>query len=259
MLKKGIFLVSLFLLISCMALVPSKGALAQVFCNGDFESGDLSDWYHAGDVAVTGSDNVISDTYTAYITTSSSAVGEMCSFLFSEPAYPEYVPIAVDVSFLVRYKTNNIASCWPYEDPFTAELALWFTEIFEEPPRAMEIVTIKADGITPGPNATVCTVDEHVNTCFYPPVLPPLMTVENGYRYETPTLVVRQRIQHNSCNPVHIKFSICDWWDASEDSAAYLDDVVIDFLYPSAAGVNTPRKGDHHPPLAPLVPCERDE
>lgn len=89
MLKKGISLVSLFLLISCMALIPAKGALAQGFLNDGFETG-LGFWSSAGDVGLTNEYNVISDSQTAFITTDNNgtgiigpAVGNMCSFLYS--------------------------------------------------------------------------------------------------------------------------------------------------------------------------------
>jgi hypothetical protein len=199
-----------------------------LFGNGDFETGDLTAWDGAGDVGVA-NENVISGSYSAYLTTAGSlddgsplsgspAVNDMCSFLWSGVFYPAASPQAVLVNFKVRYKTNEGIGPYAIEDPFTAELVTGQGTV--------DLVTIKADGITPGPGTTVMNLSTGLQIPP-PPTVPPVAVVEGLYFMETPTLAVSSRIPYGSCDPVFIKFMICDFLFIDFDSAAFVDDVSI--------------------------------
>jgi hypothetical protein len=230
-------------LVVVVGLTPVETVWAGVgpFSNGDFETCDLTGWISAGDAGADGEFNVISGSCSAFITTAgsrvegrpfsgSSAVGDMCSFLVSGLIYPTVTPQAVQVSFKVRYKTDEGIGPYAIEDPFSAELITGLGTV--------DLLTIKADGVTPGPGTTV------INTATGLP-LPPPPTVPPAvagtlYRMETPTLVVSSRIPYGSCDLVAVKFSICDFLDSSKDSAAFLDDVVITIVSPTGRDIAEP-------------------
>ena len=61
-----------------------------------------------------------------------------------------------------------------------------------------------------------------------PPQIPPFEE-DDLYDFETPRLPVRSEIKLKGCEPVQIKFQICDWGDDAVDSAAFIDAVKISF------------------------------
>ena len=159
--KKIFFFLSVFFLVSGMMFLPSQGVAQPVpvpFCNGDFESGILGDcWHGTGDVGVADF-NVISGLYSAFMTNApgyldgystqvqlseSPAYRDMCSWMDSGFAFPANVPQAVNVSFKVRYKTDEDPWNTGCTDPFEVKLATLNGTI--------ELVDISTDGITPGP------------------------------------------------------------------------------------------------------------
>jgi hypothetical protein len=89
----------------------------------------------------------------------------------------------------------------------------------------VDLLTIKTDGIfwTKGD-----PTNTEVKKLRHPPEIPPF---EPGdlFLFETPTLAVRSEIELKGCEPVQIKFQICDWGDAAFTSAAFLDAVEISF------------------------------
>ena len=227
MAKRIFFLISVLFLISGMMAMPSQ-IMAQngFFCNGDFESGDLECWYGEGDTGVADF-NVISGSYSAFMTTAGSddalsgnpAYNDMCSWLESGLAFPVNVPQAVNVSFKVRYKTDEDPGDVYCEDPFNAKLVTVGGTI--------ELVVVETDGITPGPGATVKNM---VTGAFIrPPMLAPFTCGEGLFACETPVFEVKKRLKYSSCEPVFLKFTICDRCDEDVDSAVFIDDVQITF------------------------------
>jgi hypothetical protein len=81
-----------------------------------------------------------------------------------------------------------------------------------------------------------------------PPTVPPIAVVGGLYLNETPTLQVISQIPYNSCDPVGIKFSICDFLFFDVNSAAFVDDVVITLLGGGGGG------GEGPPDIGP-TPC----
>ncbi len=205
--------------------------------NGDFETGDLTGWLGFGDAGVADF-NVLSGGYSAFITTGVGAVGGMCSFLLSGPIFPATTTQALKVSFKVRYKTDEGIGPYACEDPFTAELITGKGTV--------DLLTIKADGVTPGPGTKVQRLD---TGAFLPapPTIPPSVG-EGLYADETPTLLANSTIIYTGCDPVLIKFTICDSFceplsGENFDSAAFLDDVLI-----------TPISGGGGAPCPPPAP-----
>lgn len=249
MAKRIFFLISVLFLLSGIMAMPSQ-IMAQdgSFCNGDFESGDLDCWYGTGDTGVADL-NVISGSYSAFMTTANAtdalsgnpAHNDMCSWLESGLAFPVNVPQAVNVSFKVRYKTTEDPWDNNCEDPFNAKLVTVGGTI--------ELVEVETDGITPGPGATVKNM--MTGTFIRPPVLPPFTYVEEagiGWWYETPVFEVKKRLKYSSCEPVFLKFTICDRCDEIVDSAVFIDDVQITFE--DKDSLTSRRLG------GPPVPCE---
>ncbi len=236
--RRIVFIVSVVLLLSGMTLMPPEdgvaGSLPPGLCNGDFETGDLQCWGGVGDVGVADF-NVLSGTYSAYITTApgggeadppplsgTPAFNDMCSWLDSNEAFPEYVPTAVEVSFLVRYKSDQRYGGRYYEDPFDAKLVTLNGTV--------PMVTIETDGLTPGPFSTV--IDTSTGLPLTPPTLPPFSGIDEPlYEWQTNTLQVSSTLSFTDCAPVWVKFSICDRVDDGVPSAAFIDDVVINFVY----------------------------
>ncbi|MFZ5906069.1 MAG: hypothetical protein ACOYVJ_01490 [Nitrospirota bacterium] len=259
--KKILFLIAVCFLSCGMMLLPSQGAAQNgFFCNGGFETGDLECWSGTGDVGVFDLD-VISGYYTAFMTTAGGydqyspqvqlsenpAYNNLCTWLYSGEAYPVNVPQAVNVSFRVRYLTDEGPWNTGCTDPFDAKLATSIGTI--------ELVDISTDGITPGPGASVRNMT--TNTYLVPPVLPPFMCeVENGpeqsglFSCETPVFEVRKRLTYASCEPVEIRFAICDHCDDVVDSAVFLDDVQITFEDSPGTGFWQPGMGGGGP-----IPC----
>ena len=247
-----IFLVSVVLLAGnslVLAIIPDN-------LNEGFESGIPSDWKKAGSVGTT-NQNPISGNYSAYMDTSNGAgkaVQDMCSFMVSKAVAPQYVPENVRVSFLVKYKTeepdNEIYQAPSdlsrvREDPFTVELLI----LNSSEMKSVDLVTIKTDGITPGPNTTVVGYDTGIS--YDPPVHTPFDDRAGGTR-TSPVLRVDTTLLYNSCDPVSIKFSICDWWDKDDTSTAYIDDVKIEFDYPDQRTIS---KRGHPLIINQLIPC----
>lgn len=240
--KKMVLLISVFFLIAGFMALPSQGMAQPIFfCNGDFEYGDLSCWSGTGDIGVADF-NVISGYYSAFMTTApgnlngfvpevqlsgSPAVNDMCSWIESGMALPVNVPQAVNVSFKVRYKTDETPWNTGCTDPFEVKLVT--------PGGSIELVDISTDGITPGPGATVRNMT--TNTFIRPPVLPPFtceepdsVIAQNGlFACETPVFEVKKRLTYSSCEPVWVRLNICDRCDPDVDSAAFIDDVQITF------------------------------
>lgn len=250
-----IFLVSVVLLAG-NSLVLANGIPDYLY--EGFELGIPSDWKKAGKVDTT-NQNPISGIYSAYMDTSNgteAAVQDMCSFMVSKAVAPQYVPKNVRVSFLVKYATkepddeiyeapNNLSKV--REDPFTVELLI----LNSSEMKSVDLVTIKTDGITPGPNTTVVGYDTGIS--YVPPVHTPFGDRAEGEGTRTsPVLRVDTTLLYNSCDPVSIKFSICDWWDKDDTSTAYIDDVKIEFDYPDQRTIS--KKG--HPLIInQLIPC----
>lgn len=263
MVKRIFFLISVLFLISGIMALPSQVMANGFFYNGDFESGQLDCWYGTGDTGVADF-NVISGYYSAYMTTApganngysaqallsgNPAYNNMCSWLDSGMAFPVNLPQAVNVSFKVRYKTDEIPWNTGCSDPFDVKLATVFGTI--------GLVDIATDGITPGPGATV----KNLMTGAYtrPPVRPPFIceepdmeTVQNGlFMCETPVFEVKKKLTYSSCEPVFVKFTICDRCDDVVDSAAFIDDVQITFEDKLAGIFVSPGMGGGQP-----TPCD---
>lgn len=246
MVKRTFFLISVLFLISGIMAMPSQVMANGSFCNGDFESGDLDCWDGTGDTGVADF-NVISGSYSAFMTTANAtyalsgnpAWNDMCSWLESGWAFPVNVPQAVNVSFKVRYKTDEIPLNNYCEDPFNAKLVTVGGTI--------ELVEVETDGITPGPGATVKNM--MTGAFIRPPVLPPFTCDEGLFGCETPVFEVKKRLKYSSCEPVFVKLTICDRCDADADSAAFIDDVQITFE-DKKAGLISPGLGGQP------VPCE---
>jgi hypothetical protein len=122
------------------------------------------------------------------------------------------------VAFKVRYKTNEAVGPFSFfEDPFHAE--------FVTAQGAVDLLTIKTDGI-------FWTGKDPTNTKVFglrsPPKIPPFKP-GNLFASETRTLSVQSEIKLKDCEPVSIKFQICDWFDTVVDSAAFLDAVRFSF------------------------------
>jgi hypothetical protein len=123
------------------------------------------------------------------------------------------------VAFRVRYKTDEGTGPLAFfEDPFHAE--------FVTAQGALDLLTIKTDGVfwTRG-DPTQTRVR---GAGALPPRIPPFKPGD-VFGSETPNLTVRSEIKLKGCEPVRIKFQICDWADTVVDSAAFLDTVKISF------------------------------
>ena len=226
--KKSVYVLFLAVLILGSS-VTSFAGWGNVFTNGNFESGNLNYWSWNGDVGIDSGqfENVISGSYTAYLTTDDTesnfsgnyAVGGICSYL-QNGVMPTYVPKKVNVSFKVRYKTNECIfyNNW-YEDPFTATLATGSGSVL--------LAAIESDGVTNGPYSKI--KNTVTNTFLVPPVLPPTIASPVMFCDETPTLLVTSSMPYSSCDLVRIKFQICDSWYDNGMSAAFIDDVAITF------------------------------
>jgi hypothetical protein len=122
------------------------------------------------------------------------------------------------VAFKVRYKTNEGVGPFEFfEDPFHAQL--------RTVKGTVDLLTIKTDGIfwTKGD-----PTNTEVKKLRKPPQIPPFKPGDL-FDFETRTLSVESKIKLKGCEPVVIKFQICDWFDAEVDSAAFLDAVKISF------------------------------
>jgi hypothetical protein len=207
----------------CVAL---SCALAGILCgiaraqeppNGDFEAGVLDPWQGSGDVGVS-QENVLQGAFSGFLTTGVNAVGEVCSTLNSAFVFPPTDRARVKAAFEVRYKTDEETGPLQFfEDPFHAQ--------FVTAKGTVDLLTIKTDGI-------FWTEEDPTNTKVHglrpPPQIPPFKPGD-VFAFETPTLSVRSEIKLKGCEPVQIKFQICDWFDTIVDSAAFLDAVKISF------------------------------
>lgn len=235
--KKLVSVVAVMLFLGFSATSAFAGFAA--FTNGDFETGDLTGWSSTGDVAAFGAVNVISGLFSGAITTSdvglvslSPAVGGVCSYLQSGGVFPTHEKSAVTVSFKVRYKTAEDIGPLQSWDPFHASLANGLGDI--------NLLSITSSGITPGPNVTVKRLD--TNTLLpAPPTFPPFFTPGVFLTNETPTLLVTTSLAYTGCTPVSLIFRICDLRDGSVDSAAFVDDVVINVVSSLSIGSTSPR------------------
>jgi len=210
----------------------SEGYYSSELPNGDFESGELLPWFGSGDVGVANV-NVLDGFSSAFITTAefdhlstSPAVGGVCSHLMSPPVYPPFGSGKTEVYFKIRYKTDEfIGPPAFYVDPFHATLTT--------AQGSVDLLTIGIDGIfwSEGGGVETEVVDETTGEELKtPPELPPFELSDDGlFAYETPTLDVYSELSLEGCAPVQIRFQICDWWDSIVDSAAFVDEVSIEF------------------------------
>jgi hypothetical protein len=189
--------------------------------NGDFEDGVLDPWFGSGDIGVF-EENVLKGAFSGFLTTGNlsgiPAVGDVCSTLESGEVFPSTDRARVKVAFKVRYKTNEGTGPFAFfEDPFHAQL--------RTAKGTVDLLTIKTDGIfwTKGD-----PTNTEVKKLRHPPQIPPFKPGDL-YASETPTLSVRSELKLKGCEPVVIKFQICDWSDQVVDSAAFLDEVKIKF------------------------------
>jgi hypothetical protein len=192
--------------------------------NGDFEDGFLETWSGNGNIAVS-EENVLEGLTSGLLTTGhlggpafDPAVGDVCSNLSSAFVFPPTDRARVKVAFKVRYKTDESVGPFSfYEDPFHAQ--------FVTSKGTVDLLTIKTDGIfwTKGD-----PTNTEVKKLRHPPQIPPFKPGDL-FASETPTLSVRSEIKLKGCEPVQIKFQICDWGDTIVDSAAYLDEVKFKF------------------------------
>jgi len=210
------------LVASCVLAGLSYGsAAAQEPPNGDFEDGVLEPWQFLGEVGVS-EENVLEGAQSGFLSTGGNAVGEVCSYLISPFVFPPSDRARVKVAFKVRYKTNELDPF--FEDPFHAELVT--------AKGSVDLLTIKRDGLfwTKGDPTNTRVRDEAAGQRFRsPPQLPPFEEGLGDFVSETPILSVRSKMRLKGCEPVRIKFQICDWLDPGVDSAAFLDEVTIDF------------------------------
>jgi hypothetical protein len=210
------------LVLSCaLAALPCGIATAQEPPNGDFEDGVLDPWFGNGDVGVS-EENVLEGDFSGFLTTGAlsgvPAVGDVCSNLSSAFVFPPTDRARAKVSFKVRYKTDEETGPFQeFEDPFHAQ--------FVTAKGTVDLLTIKTDGIfwTKGD-----PTNTEVKKLRHPPQIPPFKEGDL-FRFETPTLSVSSKIKLKGCEPVQIKFQICDWGDTVFDSAAFLDAVKISF------------------------------
>lgn len=211
------------LVLGC-ALAGMPGiAAAQEPPNGDFEAGVLDPWFGSGDIGVS-QDNVLEGLWSGFLTTGPNAVGEVCSYLHSPDVFPPTDQARAKVTFKVRYKSNEFTGPSAFfEDPFHAE--------FVTARGALDLLTIKTDGIfwTKGDPTGTRVINEATGTKLQgPPQIPPFGPGA-FFGSETPTLSASSEIKLKGCEPVRIKFEICDWVDQIVDSAAYVDAVTISF------------------------------
>ncbi len=227
MFRKITLVVFIFLVICGIGLVSSERAFAgfgfSFFGNGNFETGDFTDWEYTGSVWMdsTGNspNNVIDGTYSAYLDNDPAYTVGSCSFLWSGFAFPTNIPKAVNVNFKVRYKTDESPyGLQIYDDPFHA--------MVKTAHGSVNAVTIGSSGLTQGPGFTV--KNTATNTVLAAPTMPPFHAGVI-YENETPTLWVSGSVAVKDCNPVYIMFDICQSVDLDVDSAAWVDDVNISF------------------------------
>jgi hypothetical protein len=208
------------LALGCVLAGSTVGiAAAQEPPNGDFEEGILDPWIGNGDTGVS-DENVLEGDFSGFLTTGENAVGEVCSTLDSDLIYPPTDQASAEVAFKVRYKTDENVEAEPFQffqDPFHAEL--------RTVKGTVDLLTIKTDGIfwTEGD-----PTDTDVQNLRPPPQTPPF-NPGDVFAFETRTIKVSSEIKLKGCEPVAIKFQICDWADQIVDSAAFLDDVTISF------------------------------
>jgi hypothetical protein len=222
-----------------MAAIALSGATAQAQAQEqefDFEDGLLEPFFGSGDFGVSEVNELDGD-FSAFITTrnedeeplsGSGAVGNVCSFLLSPFIFPPTTRSTVRARFEVRYKTDEgTGSFATFEDPFHVQLV---TER-----GAVDILTIKTDGIffSDSRPRTVVEEERAGGNLFPLPRPPSIPTFLGGdlFGQETRELVVVSSLSlaGSGCDPVQLKFSICDWSDTVVSSAAFIDDVEFDF------------------------------
>ncbi len=205
-----------------LAALPGIAA-AQEPPNGDFETGVLDPWFGTGDIGVS-QDNVLEGFFSGFLTTGPNAVGEVCSFLHSAYVVPPTDQASAKVTFKVRYKTNEFTGPFAFfEDPFHAE--------FVTAQGALDLLTIKTDGIfwtKGGPTETTVINGATGKKLPGPPQIPPFGPGVT-FGSETPAFSATSNIKLKGCDPVRIKFEICDWGDQIVDSAAFVDAVKFSF------------------------------
>jgi hypothetical protein len=206
----------------------------------DFEEGVLFPFEADGDAGVL-NENVIEGNFSAFINTDDGggatlsddpAVGFVCSFLDGPEIFPETQEATLRVEFEVRYKTaEDVGSFEGFEDPFHTQLVTG--------QGAVDVLTIKTDGIF-FPNSLPRTVvfeeaqegggDVRLPR---PPLIPTFVETDFFvFDSETRELSVRSALSlsGSGCDPVRIKFNICDWGDDQVASAAFIDEVQFDFI-----------------------------
>jgi hypothetical protein len=191
-----------------------------------FEDGVLDPFEGRGDAGIS-DENVLEGNFSAFITTGAGAVGEVCSFLLSPFIFPPTDEATVRVEFEVRYKTNEGTGPFAeFEDPFHTELVTGQGTV--------DVLTIKTDGIFfPGsrPRTVVFEEVEEGGEDVRLPRPPTIPFFAEGvfFGQETRELSVRSTLALTGCDPVRLKFDICDALDTIVDSAAFIDEVEFDF------------------------------
>lgn len=225
---KRFLMTTICLVVFTLTIAFSQSALA--ITNGDFELGDFTGWGGDGLYDITTSE-AISGNYSAIIATEDEAFSPgSCTFLYSNAIFPQFYAQEVTANFKVRYATAEMNPGYYqfYSDPFQAML---------KTDRGMvTMVSINTDGLTPGPRTTVTRMDTNSN--LMAPIIPSF-TLDEGtyYPYNTPVYNVTTTVGLTStCNPVQMKFYICNWDDDEVSSAAYIDDVAITFKNFSVGG-----------------------
>jgi hypothetical protein len=176
--------------------------------------------------------NVIEGNFSAFIAAGGGAVGNMCSFLLSPFIFPETNRATVRVEFEVRYKTKEGSGPFAeFEDPFHTQLV---TER-----GAVDVLTIKTDGIFFSNSRPQTVVLEEVEEggadvrLPRPPLIPTFVETDFAFfDVETRELSVISTLSlaSSGCDPVRLKFQICDEEDAEFNSAAFIDEVQFDFI-----------------------------
>jgi hypothetical protein len=225
MVRKVMFFVFMLVIMAGLTMVSAEKAFAGfAFGNGNFETGDLSDWFTFGDVFVDSTsidNNVIAGNYSAALINDewyyNWPFGLACSSMGSGWASPTYVPQAVKVTFKVRYKTDWYPGEW-ITDP--AHALVWTSG------SAINAFSINPSGVTAGPGFSITRLDTNV------PVHNGMPPFNSGalFDWETPTLLVTGTIPVSNCDSVAVEFDICNMLQWDTFSGLWVDDVSISFV-----------------------------
>jgi len=221
------------LMISCiLGLTMAGPAQADIICNGDFEDGDLSCWNSTGFVALDTPPFTIAGNYTAFLNT--QGINDVCSWLWSDNVYPMFVPKSVTVKFKVRYMTDEPITPTQVDDPMHAVLK------FSDGNGDVNMLSMSSNGVMAGPGFKV---QDLVTGHFLPARSMPPFFAPGGWTWETNTMEVSGTIPYTNCDPVNIRFDICNSIDAIVMSAVQVDDVDITFNPVLVGGGTRPGMG----------------